>query len=141
MFDENTPDEDLFPFQINYAEITKHMDLLPITRLTAFERQANPYIRPGDWIKGLPDTIIQELLAISENDEDSHTSELMLLTEMLVRAEGLETESIEDMSKHLNLFISLLAIESLGRKGLVKVYHENMSFGDDMGKKIIVEKI
>jgi hypothetical protein len=34
-----------------------------------------------------------------------------------------------------------MVIESLKRKGLVKVYYENISFGDDMGEKIIVEKI
>ena len=38
-------------------------------------------------------------------------------------------------------FITWMAIESLKRKGLVKVYYENISFGDDMGEKIIVEKI
>lgn len=142
MFDENTPDEELFPFQINYAEIVKHTDLLPITRLMAFERQAKPYITPGEWLKSLNDSTIHELLSISE-DKDSHPngSELLLLAEMLVRAEGLETECMDDMVKNMNLFVSLLAIESLGRKGLVKVFHENMSFGEDMGKKIIVEKI
>jgi hypothetical protein len=29
----------------------------------------------------------------------------------------------------------------LARKGLVKVFHENMSFGDEMGDKTIVEKL
>jgi hypothetical protein len=30
---------------------------------------------------------------------------------------------------------------SLARKGFVKVHYENMSFGEDMGQKIVVERI
>jgi hypothetical protein len=40
-----------------------------------------------------------------------------------------------------NQLISFLIIVSLERKGLVKVHYENMSFGDDMGDKIVVERI
>ena len=137
-----TNDEMNFPFQINYDRITKQTDMLPITRLTAYERLQNPYITPGEWLKSLSDSTISELLDISEaDDEDDHVAEIMLLAEMLVQAEGLASENEDEMVKNLNLFVSMLAIEGLGRKGLVKVYHENMSFGEDMGKKIIVEKI
>lgn len=135
-------DEMTFPFEINYQRITECMDMLPITRLMAFERLQNPYITPGEWLKSLSDSTISELLNISETqDENEHAAELMLLTEMLVQGEGLSSDSEDAMIKNLNLFVSLLAIEGLARKGLVKVYRENMSFGEDMGKKIIVEKI
>jgi hypothetical protein len=41
----------------------------------------------------------------------------------------------------MNAFCAFLAIEGLSRKGLVKVYHENISFGEDFGNKIVVEKL
>jgi hypothetical protein len=34
-----------------------------------------------------------------------------------------------------------ISVESLRRKGLVRVYHENMSFGEDAEKRVVVEKI
>jgi hypothetical protein len=34
-----------------------------------------------------------------------------------------------------------VAMESLYRKGMVKVYHKNMSLGEDASDKIVVEKI
>jgi hypothetical protein len=35
----------------------------------------------------------------------------------------------------------LLTCEQLARKGMVKIYRENMSFGPDMENKIVVEKL
>jgi hypothetical protein len=29
----------------------------------------------------------------------------------------------------------------LKRKGLVRIFYENISFGEDMGEKVVVEKI
>jgi len=37
--------------------------------------------------------------------------------------------------------VMFLTIESLSRKGLVKVHHNNMSFHEDCMDKIIVEKL
>lgn len=37
--------------------------------------------------------------------------------------------------------IGFFACEGLFRKGLVKLHRENMSFGSDMGDKLLVEKI
>ena len=35
----------------------------------------------------------------------------------------------------------MVTMENLYRKGLIKLYHENMSFGEDSEKRVIVEKI
>lgn len=139
---DNDNDEMGYPIEINYKKITESYDLLPAVRLMAYERLQNPYITPGEWLKNTDDSTISQLLEISEaGAEEDHYGNVMLMTEMLVQAEGLASDSDEEMLKNLNLFVSLLAIEGLSRKGLVKAYHENMSFGEDMGKKIIVEKL
>ena len=39
------------------------------------------------------------------------------------------------------MLLSLITFESLARKGLVRVYRENYTLGDDMGEKIVVEKL
>jgi hypothetical protein len=61
---------------------------------------------------------------------------------MLATGEGLEqSQGAEEISSRMDAFCAFLAIESLRRKGLVKVYHENISFGEDFGNKIVVEKL
>jgi hypothetical protein len=60
---------------------------------------------------------------------------------MLAAGEGLALEGVDTTTARVNQFCMLIVIESLARKGLVKVFHENMSFGDEMGDKTIVEKL
>jgi hypothetical protein len=75
-------------------------------------------------------------------DEADKYEDIILMSEMLACGEGCEqapTDKIFQLrAQHL---ITLLVIESLGRKGLVRVFHENMSFHEDMKEKIVVEKI
>jgi hypothetical protein len=61
---------------------------------------------------------------------------------MLAVAEGLESSDGYDMVQNrVSQLIAFLAVESLARKGLVKSHPHNMSFGEDMAKKIIAERI
>jgi len=45
------------------------------------------------------------------------------------------------VQNRVSQLIAFLAVESLARKGLVKSYPQNMSFGEDMAKKVIAERI
>jgi hypothetical protein len=79
---------------------------------------------------------------LSDDYDNENFADLLLMAEMLVRAEGLNgSDSSEAMNIHLKKFITFLAIEGLYRKGLVRVFRENMSFGEDMEERVIVEKI
>ena len=49
--------------------------------------------------------------------------------------------NVVEITKHTNAMVMFIAMEGLYRKGLVKLYHEHMSFGDDAGDKIVVERI
>lgn len=128
-------------FSINYAKILDQKDMLPTTRLLAADLLSNPYMPVGDFFAGLSDSALEELLEVCDNSENPHFEELILIAEMLSNAEGLESGTIDIIHQRANHLITLLAVESLGRKGLVKVYHKNMSFGEDMGDRIIVEKL
>jgi hypothetical protein len=66
---------------------------------------------------------------------------MILISEMLSAAEGTNMGGTPEVHQRLNMFITWLIFESLKRKGLVKIYYENISFGEDMGDKIVVEKI
>ena len=78
---------------------------------------------------------------ISADEDHPNFEEMILISEMLAAAEGTNMGGTPEVHQRLNLFITWLVFESLKRKGLVKIYYENISFGEDMGDKIIVEKI
>lgn len=126
---------------INYAEVTKSKDLLAVTRLLAADLLARPYMPLGDYMKSISDNDLQQLLEISEDDENPRYEDLILMSEMLAAAEGLPgTFDLEEVQERISKFVSFIVIESLARKGLVEVFRENFSFGEDMGNKIVVKR-
>jgi hypothetical protein len=129
-------------FNIRYDNVMKQKDFLPITRTLAMDLSASGYMRPGDFLKALTDSDVNALLKIADNEENPRLEEILLISEMLATGEGLEqSKNSEQVTERMNAFCGFLAIEGLLRKGLVKVYHENISFGEDFGNKIIVEKL
>jgi len=126
-------------YSLNYAEIANHKELMAVTRMLAKQMTENPYLVVGEYIKELSDSDLKSLMVAEEN---GNFEDLILLSEMLATGEGCDQAPTDETFKErTNHLITLLVIESLGRKGLVRVYHENMSFNEDMGDKIVVEKI
>jgi len=128
-------------FSINYKKVLHEESFLPVTRLLAADLMKNQYMPIGDFIKSLSDNSLEQLNEICEDENHPNFEEIILISEMLAAAEGTNIGGTPEVHQRLHLFITWMAIESLKRKGLVKVYYENISFGDDMGEKIIVEKI
>jgi hypothetical protein len=130
------------PIGISYDNVMKAKDFLPITRTLAMDLSESGYIRPGDFLKSLTDADVNTLLQIADDDENTRLGEILLISEMLATGEGLEqSQDADGVRNRMNAFCAFLAIEGLRRKGLVKVYHENISFGEDFGNKIVVEKL
>lgn len=138
--------------ELNLLKIIEDREMLSVTRLLATTLLYKPYMRVGDFVKSLSDKDLDTLQEIAEqmetSDDDvkeydkiSHLEELILITEMLVRAEGLYTPDADVLTSRVGAFCTFLACEGLSRKGIIKLHHENMSFGEDMGHKILVEKI
>ncbi len=134
-------DEDEGEFSINYEKVLHEETFLPVTRLFAADLIKSQYMPIGDFIKSFSDNTLEELNEICGDENHPNFEEMILIAEMLAAAEGTNIGGTPEVHQRLNLFITWMAIESLKRKGLVKVYYENISFGDDMGEKIIVEKI
>lgn len=134
--------DDSEKFTLVYENIIKAKDLMPITRALALDLSNAGYISVGDFLRDMNDNDLVNLLDISEDEEREEYSQILLISEMLATGEGLSpSDNSEEFANRMTQLIMLLAIESLHRKGLVKVYRENMSFGSDMADKVIVEKI
>ena len=134
--------DDSEKFTLVYENIIKAKDLMPITRALALDLSNAGYISVGDFLRDMNDNDLVNLLDISENEERDEYSQILLISEMLATGEGLSpSDNSEEFANRMSQLIMLLAVESLHRKGLVKVYRENMSFGADMADKVIVEKI
>ena len=136
-------DEDFdfdFPFEINYEKILKTNNILPMVRLLAADLMKNPYMTIGSYLQRARDSDLQLILEASEDEEDERLSDILLMAEMLSKAEGVETECIEDVYKHLNSFITLVAVASLERKKLIIADYDVMSFGEEFAHSTIAKR-
>lgn len=133
-------DEDLnidFPFEINYEKIVQTKSLLPMVRLLAADLMKNPYMTLGLYFQTAKDTDLELILESSEDEDDERLSDILLMAEMLAKAEGVITEGIDDVYVHLNTFITLAAVTSLDRKDLIDANYDNMSFGEEFAHHTI----
>lgn len=131
-----------YPFEINYKQIINCDGVLECTRDLARTLSHNPYISFGDYMNELPTSILENLLHVAEDENNDHFDELLLISEMLARAEGLEAAESEEQSvKRLKILMSILAVEGLYRRGLIRAYRENYSFGEDMMNKVVAKRL
>ena len=136
-------DEDFdfdFPFEINYEKILNTNSILPMVRLLAADLMKNPYMTIGAYLQRARNEDLQLILEASEDEEDERLRDILLMAEMLAKAEGVETDSIEDVFKHLNSFITLAAVASLERKGLILADYDVMSFGEEFAHSTIAKR-
>lgn len=129
-----------FPFEINYEKVFKTNSVLPMARLLAATLMENPYMTVGMYMQKARDKELAIIMEISEDEEDERLCDILLMAEMLARAEGVETPDIETVQSHLQTFISYAAITSLDRKDMVVAHYKNMSFGDEFQKSIVAER-
>jgi hypothetical protein len=134
--------EDNQNYHVNFKHVANEKSLLAITRLLASDLTKNPYMTIGEFIKGLSNGDLEELVKIIDIGEHHiHFEDLMLISMMLSAAEGSDGRTLDTCTENLNAFNTFIICESLARKGLAKVHHENMSFGADMKDKMIVERL
>lgn len=127
-------------FSVNIHRVAQDKEVLTLVRLLATQLIATPYLRVGDFFKNLSDDDLETLNEISDENHEQFDN-LLLIAEMLATGEGLDHGTMDMIHERMNQLLMFIAMEGLHRKQLVRVYHENMSFGDDMGSKIVVEKL
>jgi len=139
--------QDPIDFENSHPNMEKIIDskgLLPVTKSVAKMLMRNPYTSLGKFFKKLSDENLQVLSEIIEEGDSEFNDgmeDIVLMTEMLSRAEGVPSQCIEDITENVNYFGACVTCVSLARKGLVRVYYENMSFGTEHGEKVIVERL
>lgn len=132
---------------INLDKLVANDSYLITTRTLARKLMKSSYITVEQFLSSLKDDEITTLLECAEESEDDDVvhdemQDLILIAEMLAVAEGLDSSnSYDGVHARVGQLVAFLAVESLSRKGLVKVYRQNMSFGEDMAKSIIAERI
>lgn len=136
--DNDTPEAQ---YSVNLDKVAGATDMLAVTRLLAAQLQANPYTTVGDFLKGISNEDLETLIDASEDEEGEHFPELIIIAEMLAVGEGVYVRNLEAVTERLNYMRTLLIIESLHRKKMIRAVHANMSFGEDAKHKIVAEKI
>lgn len=126
---------------INFKKVSEDNELLAITRLLARDLMVVPYMSVGDFFKKLSDKDLDTLLELVNDDDDDSEAEILLLSEMLARAEGSETDDLEQVARNMAIFKILVAGTSLHRKEMVKAHFDKYSFGEDMLTEIVFEKV
>jgi hypothetical protein len=140
-------EDDPIDFENSHPDMEKIIEsdkLLPVTKSVAKMLMRNPYTSLGRFFKKLSNKnleILMEIIDEGDSEFNERMEDIVLMTEMLSRAEGVPSQSVEEITENVNYFGACITCVSLARKGLVRVYYDNMSFGTDNGDKIIVEKI
>ena len=112
------------------------------TRLLAANLMENPYLSVGAYLTKLSTVELDYLNELSEvEDTDPRLQELIIITLMLLQAEGTIVSSEDDVIDHLSSFKLMIAGASLGRKGYIKVNYDNLSFNDVMSDLRVFEKL
>ena len=139
--------DDPIDFENSHPDMEKIIEsdkLLPVTKSVAKMLMRNPYTSLGRFFKKLSNEnleILMEIIDEGDSEFNERMEDIVLMTEMLSRAEGVPSQSVEEITENVNYFGACITCVSLARKGLVRVYYDNMSFGKDQGEKILVEKI
>ena len=139
--------DDPIDFENSHPDMEKIIEsdkLLPVTKSVAKMLMRNPYTSLGRFFKKLSDEnleILMEIIDEGDSEFNERMEDIVLMTEMLSRAEGVPSQSVDEITENVNYFGACITCVSLARKGLVRVYYDNMSFGADNGDKMIVEKI
>ena len=135
-------DYELPDYTIDFEKVSRTESLLEITRTTARNILKRPYTTIGQFLKGLSEEDLYTLCDIIDDEEDPRIyQDILLLTIMLAVSEGVPAKSASESTENLKYFCTMLHCVSLERKGFVRVFYDNMSFGEDSGERVVVERL
>lgn len=110
------------------------------------------YLKLGDYLRNLSNIDLQLLLYMANeavaNDKkgvDTKTDDvgmnMVLLTTVLSNAEGVGYANSVEGTKQINFLMQCLLLESLSRKGLVRLHRENITFANADQELPIAEQV
>lgn len=137
-------------YSVDLQMVSERENYSSCTRLLASNLINNPYITPGQFITELSNYELDWLIETTEKltieneglyDDDEDVDELIIITLMLSQAEGVSVIDESQLFDHIKLMTLMLVGTKLGRDGVVKLFPEKFSFGQDMRDEIIFEPI
>ena len=134
-------------YSVNFQQVVNNKQYTSATRLLCYEIMNQGYANIGEFFKNMPQADLDKYLEITDDPEGDPFDEIVLLVGILSTAEGIDVdlaptdESAEIMASKCTHLSMLFLLEDMHRKGVVKLHHENISFGEDMGDKVLVEKL
>lgn len=121
---------------IDLHKAQDYKELPAVARLVAHQAKGAGYLRLGDWLRNLHPYDLRMLSTIIDECQDTiddpATATMISLTMILVQAEGLPLNP-DELSGQVNQLGMFITTESLARKGIVEVFYDNVSLGDDAG--------
>lgn len=137
-------------YTVDLPKLLADKNHLSITRSIATQLMENPYMSVGQFLQSIPDRDLNILCEIlddqfecdqrGESDIIDNFDDIVLLSLMLAKAEGLLVSGLDDVENYTNTLSVLITSEGMKRKGFVKMYYENISLGDDYADRIVAEK-
>jgi hypothetical protein len=125
-------------FDIALDKIIQSREFSSVVKQLAFQLKENPYKTVGSFFDTLSNADLDLLMEKIDNED---WEEIILITELLARAEGAGGDNLEQVTQNMNVMTVMIAGEALTRKGLVEAFHRNMSFGDDSRDKVIFKRV
>lgn len=90
-------------------------------------------------LQGMID-LIEETYEAEDPGDDTCHEELMLITLMMMQAEGGQIGLDPDIAiRAMSQTVMFIMMEGLSRKGLVELRHENMSYDDAVADRVVAK--
>jgi hypothetical protein len=129
-----------YPFQVRLDRVVTDPLTSELVKRTARKLMSNPYLTLGQFFEGLSDHELTELsfsVELAMDGDDDEGVDIMLLSEMLARAEGCEPQCFHESHENMNFFITLITLAILARKGFVELFYDKLTFGHDVDDTIV----
>lgn len=123
-------------YYLNPDIILGSPDLSATTKAAMRRAMKQTFLLPGHWVQDLSDIEVAQLIELIETakreDDEGKVGlageEMLILTMILSTAEGCAPEDDTQAGDFYGQLAAFIICESLARKGLVKVFHDKMSF-------------
>ena len=123
-------------FQLDFNKIYENNTVSSITKTLAFTIQQCGYYSIGDFFKGLSDNDLSTLNDWFESPDCEE--EILLLVLLLSKGEATECSDLDMLVDRFTKLGIFATSESLYRNGYVDLFHDKLSFGEDMIDEVFV---
>lgn len=137
---------ELSEYRVNLDQVIQKDDHYIVAQDVAVLVKMNGLMSVGSIMKSIPDDHLQEMVDFIEETYQEEPigqtchEELMILSLMLIQAEGGQISMSEEFAVNsMHQTMLFLMMESLYRKGLIELIHENLSFDEASSNRSVAK--